>query len=80
MVSQDIPQYTKIPAGGSPRVAPAVGQGSHFPFTKKLIDRLSIPSDQRTYYYDTGQRGLVLIVHPTGRRTFSFYRKIDGCP
>ena len=54
--------------------------GSRFVFTKKLIDGLPIPKGQRTYHYDSGQHGLVLIVHPTGRKNFSFYRKIDGRP
>ena len=90
MVSENYPKLIKIPAAGSPRVAPAFSRRptdrpadripSRFVFTKKLIAALPVPQNQRTYYYDSSQNGLVLIVHPTGRKTFSLYRKIDGRP
>jgi hypothetical protein len=72
-----IPQWlTKIPENYANSLTP-IAQGG---FTKKLIDALPIPQGQRTYYYDESQHGLVLIVHPTGRKTFSLYGKIDGLP
>lgn len=90
MVKQNSRKLSKINDAGSPSVAPKYPRRpthrptdhipSRYVFTKKLIDGLPIPKGQRTYYYDSSQRGLVLSVHPTGRKTFSLYRKIDGRP
>ena len=54
---------------------------NHLNFTKREIEKLSIPATLVAYYYDTRVRGLRIGVHPTtGHRTFSLYRKIKGRP
>lgn len=50
-----------------------------FNFTKKALFAL-IPQDKPTTYHDTGKRGLKLVVHPSGIRTFILYKKIKGRP
>ena len=47
-------------------------------FTKKVLDALPVPKDKRAIYYDKQTRGLGLLVQPTGRRSFFWFRKING--
>lgn len=44
-------------------------------FTKAAIEALPI-TDKRVFYYDTAERGLAVLVEPTGRKTFYLYRKV----
>jgi integrase len=46
-------------------------------FTQSSLTNLPNP-DRRTYYGDTGQRGLFISVLPSGQKTFYVVRKIDG--
>lgn len=50
---------------------------SKFRFTKKSIEDLPTPS-KRERVRDTGVRGLILDLYPTGTRTFRVYKKIKG--
>lgn len=43
-----------------------------FNFTINKIRDIEIPTDKGTYYYDTGQPGLRLLVTPTGNKSFQF--------
>ncbi len=51
-----------------------------FAFTKKALDALAPPAKKRVYCYDERESGLLLTVYPTGRKTFSLYRKVSGRP
>jgi integrase len=52
-----------------------------FNFTKRTIEALlPPPGEQRAYFYDTQVRGLALAVSPAGRKTFVWYRKVNGKP
>lgn len=53
---------------------------NRFPFTKRAISTLPIPTEGRQSYYDAGQRGLMLLASGTGLRVFYFYAKIGGRP
>lgn len=50
---------------------------SKFSFTQSCLTHLPAP-ERRTYYGDTGQRGLFLSVHPSGQKVFYVVRKIEG--
>lgn len=50
---------------------------SKFNFTQSSLVNLPYP-ERRTYYGDTGQRGLFVAVLPTGQKTFYVVRKIEG--
>lgn len=50
-----------------------------FNFTKRSIEALAAPT-KRTRFQDTGVRGLTLMVWPTGRKVFYWYRKVKGGP
>jgi integrase len=45
-----------------------------------LIDELPIPQARRAYYRDARQDGLVLTVYPSGQKSFSLYRWVNGRP
>lgn len=48
-------------------------------FTKPVLEKIPAPP-KRTYYHDTGQKGLILDVTPKGVKTFYLYRFIQGRP
>lgn len=48
-------------------------------FTKKTLDCIPIP-DKRTTWHDTQTRGLGLLVHVSGRKSFFWFRKVNGDP
>lgn len=50
-----------------------------FNFIKKSLLVLQ-PQDKPVTYHDQTKRGLKLIVHPSGIKTFILYRKIKGRP
>jgi len=47
-------------------------------FGKRTIEALPLPGEGRARYRDTGTRFLYLDVHPSGRKTFLYVRKIQG--
>src|SRR6516225_814082 len=51
-----------------------------FNFTIRSIDNLPIPSEKvgRERYYDSVMRGLCIRVTSKGRKSFTFYRKVNG--
>jgi integrase len=85
--AQGLPKVTDFATKSSIGVARqkvselADGEKKKFNFNKKNLAVLP-PSgtDQRTYYYDAGARGLCLAVSPAGKKTFVLYRKIAGKP
>lgn len=51
-------------------------------FTKKELEKL-MPEQDRVAYQDFGddkERGLGLFVHPTGNKTFFWFRRVNGVP
>jgi integrase len=48
-------------------------------FIKKSLEAIK-PSNKPTTYHDLNKKGLKLIVHPSGVKTFVLYRKISGKP
>lgn len=48
-------------------------------FTKRALESLK-PGGKISYVYDTETRGLRIAVHPSGRKTFSLYRKFNQKP
>lgn len=75
MTLHETPSNTvKTAAFGSKLVA-------KFNFTKRAIEALPSPTNgQRAYFYDTQVRGLALAISPAGRKTFVWYRKVNGKP
>jgi integrase len=53
--------------------------GNKLNFTKAALDRLQ-PGLKQESYQDTTVRGLILLVYPTGGKTFFIYRRIAGRP
>lgn len=53
--------------------------GKKLNFTKTALERLQ-PSVKQESYQDATVRGLILLVYPTGGKTFFVYRRIDGRP
>lgn len=50
-------------------------------FTKKALSALSLPKGKkRTYVHDTRERGLLIQVTATGRKTFQLYKWHEGKP
>ena len=51
-----------------------------FNFIKKSIDALPVPKGQneRARYYDSVMRGLCIRVTSNGKKSFYFYRKVQG--
>ena len=90
MVNQNTPKVFNFATKGSTSVAnsdPLVrsprpsGSPRKFGFTKKLLDKLPLPTNgQRAYFYDSQTRGLALAVSPAGKKVFLLYRKISGRP
>jgi len=59
---------------------PKPPDGDHrFRFSDQTVARLR-PAAKRSYYSDAERRGLLLTVHPSGRKVFSLYRKLNGRP
>jgi integrase len=69
------PNLTESNASGSKLVA-----RRRFNFTKKALDAIPLPADQRAYCYDSQVRGLAIAVSPAGRKTFLVYRKVNRRP
>ena len=85
--AQGLPKVTDFATKSSTGVARqkvselADGEKKKFNFNKKNLAVLPPSStNQRTYYYDAGARGLCLAVSPAGKKTFVLYRKIAGKP
>ncbi len=53
---------------------------ARFPFTVARLQAIERPDKGRVYHYDEKSPGLCVCVTHTGRRTFYFYKKIDGRP
>lgn len=54
---------------------------SKITFSRTAIDALPLPeAGRRSYYHDTRQPGLLLMVTSTGTKTFQLYVKHDGRP
>lgn len=51
-----------------------------FKFTKRRLEALPVPTERVRYAYDADVRGLRVGIHPSGRRTFSLYRKFRRQP
>ena len=49
-------------------------------FTKKCLDNLPSPKEKRFTVYDAQTRGLGLLIQPSGRRSFFWFRKVRGYP
>ncbi len=49
-------------------------------FTKAILDSLVIPDNGQFYVYDIKQSGLALRVSSRGKKTFEYYKKINGRP
>jgi len=49
-------------------------------FTKKVIEALPTPDKKRAAYDDSETPGLGLFVHPTGNKTFFWFRRVNGVP
>lgn len=58
--------------------AKKITRGDDFHFTPERIERLSIPAAGKDYYRDARTEGLHLIVRPTGRKTFTWIKKVAG--
>jgi integrase len=62
-------------------VAKSPRQKSHrLNFTKHSLEDIATDPKQRTVYHDTRTDGLCLRVEPSGRKTFCWFRKINGRP
>lgn len=49
-------------------------------FTKRALDAVATPKEARAVYHDTQERGLGLLVQPTGHKSFFWFRKVRGRP
>lgn len=47
-------------------------------FTKAELEALPLPLDGRTTYHDVGVDGLVLVIYPSGARTFHVYKRLPN--
>ena len=80
MINQDAPKVTEFATQSSTSVARR-NSSKRFGFTKKLLDKVSLPTNaQRAYFYDAMTRGLALAVSPAGKKVFVLYRKVAGRP
>jgi integrase len=80
MVNTHTPPSTSFATVGSTSVARQKVRRK-FGFTKKLLDKLALPTNnQRAYFYDAQTRGLALAVSPAGKKVFVLYRKVAGRP
>jgi len=50
---------------------------SHIQFTQDVVREVQ-PAAKPTYYYDTQERGLTLVISPKGKKTFYFTGRING--
>ena len=50
-----------------------------FNFVKKKIDDLK-PQAKRCFYYDQQSKGLLLVVYPSGVKSFYLYRRVNNIP
>lgn len=48
-------------------------------FTRSALTTID-PPPERVYYRDTDSRGLLLVVLPSGTKSFELYRKVNGSP
>jgi integrase len=48
-------------------------------FTRSALSAIE-PTSERVYYRDTDSRGLLLVVLPSGTKSFELYRKVNGSP
>jgi integrase len=48
-------------------------------FTRAALSAIE-PAPRRIYFRDTDSRGLLLVVMPTGTKSFELYRKVNGSP
>ena len=80
MVNQHTPKVSIFATTGSTSVARQKAPRK-FAFTKKLLDKLPLPTNgQRAYFYDSSTRGLAIAVSPAGKKVFILYRKISNRP
>jgi integrase len=49
-------------------------------FTKKTLESLPTPTEKRVVWHDVQTRGLGILIHITGRRSFFWFRKVNGDP
>jgi len=49
-------------------------------FTKKALESLPTPKEKRAVWHDVQTRGLGLLVQPTGRKSFFWFRKVNADP
>lgn len=49
-------------------------------FSKKSILNLTASLTGRSVYYDQQKRGLIVMVYPSGTKSFALYRKVNGKP
>ncbi len=91
MITHDSPKVTNFATKSSTSVARrpidtapkpvGVAPSRKFGFTKKLLDKLPLPTNgHRAYFYDSQTRGLALAVSPAGKKVFVLYRKVEGRP
>jgi integrase len=80
MVNEHTPKDANFATRGSTSVARHENP-KRFGFTKKLLDKLTSPTNgQRAYFYDSTTRGLTIAVSPAGKKSFVLYRKVAGRP
>ena len=89
MVNTDTPKVTNFASETSTELATQRlrRKPEKFNFTKKLLDKLPLPTGgQRAYFYDAQTRGLTIAVSPAstkspaGKKVFVLYRFIAGKP
>jgi integrase len=51
-----------------------------FVFTHKSIEKLALPAQGRAAFYDSAERDLGLRVESSGRKSFFWYRSVNGKP
>lgn len=79
-MNENLPKSTTIATGSSTSVARRPTR-KKFAFTKRLLDKLPLPTNgQRAYFYDAQTRGLTLAVSPAGKKVFVLYRKVQRRP
>jgi integrase len=49
-------------------------------FTKRTLEALPVPQQKRAVWHDVQTRGLGILVHTTGRKSFFWFRKVNGDP
>lgn len=55
-------------------------RGQKFRFTKRRLAVLPTPKDKRVAYHDEITRGFCLLVEPSGRKSFCWFRKVNSRP